>query len=196
MRDGNPCNGVETCAPAPGCLPGTPIACSDGNACNGLETCVPATGACQPGAPPVCVDANPCTDDACAPASGCTFTPNTMPCDDGDACTTGDACADALCTGAPLACGPCESCAAGSCIVGPSPACESGGSAFRAQLVLRDKPADAGDFDVFYRSGVLGSLWAMQAVYPHMKDAGWGRIVNFGSSMGRVGGEGFGAYNA
>ena len=36
----------------------------------------------------------------------------------------------------------------------------------------------------------------MQAVYPHMKAAGWGRIVNFGSSMGRVGGEGFGAYNA
>jgi NAD(P)-dependent dehydrogenase (short-subunit alcohol dehydrogenase family) len=55
---------------------------------------------------------------------------------------------------------------------------------------------DADDVDVFYRSGVLGTLWAMQAVYPHMKTAGWGRIVNFGSSMGRVGGEGFGAYNA
>ena len=55
---------------------------------------------------------------------------------------------------------------------------------------------DADDVDVFYRSGVLGSLWAMQAVYPHMKAAGWGRIVNFGSSMGRVGGAGFGAYNA
>ncbi len=54
----------------------------------------------------------------------------------------------------------------------------------------------AEDVDVFYRSGVLGTLWAMQAVYPHMKVAGWGRIVNFGSSMGRVGGEGFGAYNA
>jgi len=55
---------------------------------------------------------------------------------------------------------------------------------------------DADDVDVFYRSGVLGSLWAMQAVYPHMKAAGWGRVVNFGSSMGRVGGAGFGAYNA
>jgi NAD(P)-dependent dehydrogenase (short-subunit alcohol dehydrogenase family) len=54
----------------------------------------------------------------------------------------------------------------------------------------------AEDVDVFYRSGVLGTLWAMQAVYPHMKKAGWGRIVNFGSSMGRVGGAGFGAYNA
>ncbi len=55
---------------------------------------------------------------------------------------------------------------------------------------------DAADVDVFYRSGVLGTLWAMQAVYPHMKAAGWGRVVNFGSSMGRVGGVGFGAYNA
>jgi NAD(P)-dependent dehydrogenase (short-subunit alcohol dehydrogenase family) len=55
---------------------------------------------------------------------------------------------------------------------------------------------DAEDVDVFYRSGVLGTLWAMQAVHPHMKAAGWGRIVNFGSSMGRVGGAGFSAYNA
>jgi NAD(P)-dependent dehydrogenase (short-subunit alcohol dehydrogenase family) len=55
---------------------------------------------------------------------------------------------------------------------------------------------DAGDVDVFYQSGVLGTLRAMQAVYPHMRAAGWGRIVNFASSMGRVGGEGFGAYNA
>ena len=30
------------------------------------------------------------------------------------------------------------------------------------------------DIDVFYRSGVKGTLWAMQAVYPHMRDAGLG----------------------
>ena len=52
------------------------------------------------------------------------------------------------------------------------------------------------DVDVFYRSGVKGSLWAMQAVYPHMKAQGWGRIVNFASSMGITGGTGFAAYNA
>jgi 2-hydroxycyclohexanecarboxyl-CoA dehydrogenase len=52
------------------------------------------------------------------------------------------------------------------------------------------------DVDVFYTSGVKGSLWAMQAVYPHMKAQGWGRIVNFASSMGITGGTGFGAYNA
>jgi NAD(P)-dependent dehydrogenase (short-subunit alcohol dehydrogenase family) len=52
------------------------------------------------------------------------------------------------------------------------------------------------DLDVFYTSGVKGSLWAMQAVYPHMAAQGWGRIVNFASSMGITGGRGFGAYNA
>ncbi len=52
------------------------------------------------------------------------------------------------------------------------------------------------DIDVFYRSGVKGTVWAMQAVYPHMREQGWGRIVNFGSSMGITGGKGFGAYNA
>jgi NAD(P)-dependent dehydrogenase (short-subunit alcohol dehydrogenase family) len=65
---------------------------------------------------------------------------------------------------------------------------------FRPNASMADVAAD--DVDVFYRSGVLGTLWAMQAVYPHMKAAGWGRIVNFASSMGRVGGQGFGAYNA
>ena len=54
----------------------------------------------------------------------------------------------------------------------------------------------AEDVDVFYTSGVKGSLWAMQAVYPHMAAQGWGRIVNFASSMGITGGRGFGAYNA
>ncbi len=52
------------------------------------------------------------------------------------------------------------------------------------------------DVDVFYRSGVKGTLWGMQAVYPHMKAQGWGRIVNFASSMGITGGTGFAAYNA
>ncbi len=52
------------------------------------------------------------------------------------------------------------------------------------------------DLDVFYNSGVKGSLWAMQAVYPHMAERKWGRIVNFASSMGITGGTGFAAYNA
>ena len=52
------------------------------------------------------------------------------------------------------------------------------------------------DVDVFYRSGVLGTLWAMQAVHPHMQAAGWGRIVNFVSAAGITGMPGYGAYNA
>jgi NAD(P)-dependent dehydrogenase (short-subunit alcohol dehydrogenase family) len=65
---------------------------------------------------------------------------------------------------------------------------------FRPMAPMADVSED--DIDVFYRSGVKGSLWAMQAVYPHMKSQGWGRIVNFASSMGITGGRGFGAYNA
>lgn len=52
------------------------------------------------------------------------------------------------------------------------------------------------DIDVFYDSGVKGTLWAMQAVHPHMRERGWGRIVNFASAAGITGARGFGAYNA
>jgi NAD(P)-dependent dehydrogenase (short-subunit alcohol dehydrogenase family) len=50
--------------------------------------------------------------------------------------------------------------------------------------------------DVSLVSGVKGTLWGMQAVYPHMKKAGWGRIVNVGSSAGLIGFKGMGAYAA
>ena len=52
------------------------------------------------------------------------------------------------------------------------------------------------DVDVFYDSGVKGTLWGMQAVYPHMQQAGWGRIVNVASAAGITGMAGYGAYNA
>jgi len=65
---------------------------------------------------------------------------------------------------------------------------------FRPLAPIADVSED--DVDVFYRSGVKGTLWAMQAVYPHMRGQGWGRIVNFASSMGITGGSGFAAYNA
>ena len=65
---------------------------------------------------------------------------------------------------------------------------------FRPLSPIADVTED--DVDVFYTSGVKGTLWAMQAVYPHMKKQGWGRIVNFASSMGITGGSGFAAYNA
>src|SRR5262249_6121499 len=65
---------------------------------------------------------------------------------------------------------------------------------FRPLAAVAD--VEESDVDVFYTSGVKGTLWAMQAVYPHMKAQQWGRIVNFASSMGITGGTGFAAYNA
>ena len=65
---------------------------------------------------------------------------------------------------------------------------------FRPQAPMATVSGD--DVDVFYDSGVKGTLWAMQAVYPHMKAAGWGRIVNFVSAAGITGMAGYGAYNA
>ena len=65
---------------------------------------------------------------------------------------------------------------------------------FRPQAPLATVSED--DVDVFYESGVKGTLWAMQAVYPHMRAAGWGRIVNVASAAGITGMRGYGAYNA
>jgi NAD(P)-dependent dehydrogenase (short-subunit alcohol dehydrogenase family) len=65
---------------------------------------------------------------------------------------------------------------------------------FRPVTPLED--VTAADMDVLYRTGTLGTLWAMQAVFPHMKAAGYGRIVNVGSSNGIRGAAGFGPYNA
>jgi NAD(P)-dependent dehydrogenase (short-subunit alcohol dehydrogenase family) len=65
---------------------------------------------------------------------------------------------------------------------------------FRPQAPMATVAAD--DVDVFYESGVKGTLWGMQAVYPHMQQAGWGRIVNVASAAGITGMGGYGAYNA
>ena len=50
--------------------------------------------------------------------------------------------------------------------------------------------------DGVYTSGVKATLWGMQAVYPHMRAARMGRIVNVGSGAGVIGFPGFGAYAA
>jgi NAD(P)-dependent dehydrogenase (short-subunit alcohol dehydrogenase family) len=65
---------------------------------------------------------------------------------------------------------------------------------FRSQAPLATVGEE--DVDVFYESGVKGTLWGMQAVRPHMQRAGWGRIVNVASAAGITGMPGFGAYNA
>jgi 2-hydroxycyclohexanecarboxyl-CoA dehydrogenase len=50
------------------------------------------------------------------------------------------------------------------------------------------------DFELVFRSGALGTLYAMQACYPHLKARGGGSIVNFGSSTSITGDRGFGPY--
>jgi len=52
------------------------------------------------------------------------------------------------------------------------------------------------DMDLLQRTGTNGTLWAMQAVFPHMKAQGWGRIVNVGSAAGIRGSAGTAPYNA
>ena len=48
--------------------------------------------------------------------------------------------------------------------------------------------------EVTFRSGALGTLYAMQASHPHLAARGGGSIVNFGSSTAITGDRGFGPY--
>lgn len=52
------------------------------------------------------------------------------------------------------------------------------------------------DFDRVLDTGVKGTLWLMQAVLPHMRSRGRGRIVTFGSATGNTGAAGYGPYAA
>jgi NAD(P)-dependent dehydrogenase (short-subunit alcohol dehydrogenase family) len=54
---------------------------------------------------------------------------------------------------------------------------------------------DEEDWETVYRTGLLATLWAMKAVFPHMKNRG-GRIINFASPAAQMGLGGFAAYNA
>ncbi len=96
-NDANPCTD-DSCQSGVGCL-FTPneSPCDDGSVCSLNDLC--KNGWCLPGPPLACNDDNLCTTDTCDPDSGCTFSPNTLPCDDGDACTTSDACLLGQCAG-------------------------------------------------------------------------------------------------
>ena len=54
---------------------------------------------------------------------------------------------------------------------------------------------DEEEWEYTFRTGALATFWGMKAVFPWMKDRG-GKIINFGSSLGQIGGEGTAAYNA
>lgn len=50
------------------------------------------------------------------------------------------------------------------------------------------------DIDVLFDTGPKGTLWAMQAVFPHLRERGWGRIVTTGTALGITGGAGYAPY--
>ncbi len=114
--DGNPCT-TDSCDPtvvsaAKACVnTGNSLACSDGDVCTLGDTCQQA--ACQAGKALACSDGNPCTDDACDSKSGCTFTANSVACNDQNVCTLEDVCKGGQCVpGKPSVCedgNPCTS---------------------------------------------------------------------------------------
>ena len=65
---------------------------------------------------------------------------------------------------------------------------------FRPTTPLVD--VSASDMDLLFDTGPKGTLWAMQAVHPHMRAAGFGRIVTMATSMGFTGAAGYGPYAA
>src|SRR3972149_2631861 len=65
--------------------------CADADLCDGTETC--QSGVCTAGTPLTCDDTNACTDDTCAPATGCVYTPDdTTTCADADLCDGTETC--------------------------------------------------------------------------------------------------------
>ncbi|MGE0665347.1 MAG: SDR family NAD(P)-dependent oxidoreductase [Sphingomonadales bacterium] len=56
---------------------------------------------------------------------------------------------------------------------------------------------DSTDDEIRYTfdSGAMATLWAMQAVFPIMKEKKWGKIINFSSTSGILGTTGNTAYN-
>ncbi len=65
---------------------------------------------------------------------------------------------------------------------------------FRSVTPLED--VTEADMDLLYGTGPKGTLWLMQAVFPHMRDQGWGRIVTMGSNGALNGAAGYGPYVA
>jgi hypothetical protein len=93
------CPGGQRCSATLGCVGmmcTNDASCSDGNPCNGMEHCAPGSAGsnpstgCAPGTALDCDDHVDCTVDSCH-ASGCAHELNDGACDDGADCTT-DSC--------------------------------------------------------------------------------------------------------
>jgi cysteine-rich repeat protein len=120
--DDDPCT-TDSCDPQTGCVhtfsPDTP--CDDGNPCTVGDLCGVADSgdeACLAGTPKACASGQPCVVGSCDANTGdCKFndTPDGVPCDDGIACTSADACASGLCAGGSIDCDDANACTADSC---------------------------------------------------------------------------------
>lgn len=55
---------------------------------------------------------------------------------------------------------------------------------------------DDAEWDYLIRTGPTASMRFMRAAFPHMKAAGWGKVINFASNSGQVGFEGNTSYNS
>jgi hypothetical protein len=130
-------------------------ACNDGDACTLSDRC--NNGACEGPTARICDDSNVCTDDACNPASGCTFTPTVAgtSCDDGNTCTLSDRCNNGACEG-PTAriCNDNSFCTQDSCdpvsgcVYTPTPLVDCR-TAANSMLVIKQGTSDAEDELVF-----------------------------------------------
>ncbi len=100
-QDDNVCTS-DMCDPAQGCVHSLNDGpCDDGDLCTTGDHC--HLGTCIAAGALPCDDGNLCTDDACAPLTGCTFTPNEAPCSDGNACTLEDHCQGGWCVAGAVA---------------------------------------------------------------------------------------------
>ena len=114
-NDNNACT-IDTCDPKLACQYASTVngsKCDDGNTCTKLDACA----ACKcVGIGKVCDDVNPCTTDTCS-NNICTFTANTLTCNDGNICTATDTCnGKGVCVGAnPVKCDDINPCTNDSC---------------------------------------------------------------------------------
>lgn len=103
-NDNNPCTS-EFCNHGVCEYSGNNLPCNDNDLCtindvcsvgNCIGTHIPGCIPCS--VPGDCLDGNPCTDDSCT-GGVCVFSPNSLPCNDGNNCTVNDICAQAVCGG-------------------------------------------------------------------------------------------------
>ena len=64
----------------------------------------------------------------------------------------------------------------------------------KSTVFVAVQDTDDVELEYTFRTGAQATLWAMQAVFPHMKDRG-GKIINFASAAGMTGDPGNTSYN-